>query len=100
MQDLEGLAAAAAANSADKINELVPRANARLQEEIAELKQQLAQSKAQSSDDGKVHALEDELHSLQEDKETVSCDLFSVSHHADHVIACLSATTIAQAHSS
>ncbi|KAI0745313.1 hypothetical protein C8Q76DRAFT_806678 [Earliella scabrosa] len=71
--DLEGLAAAAASNSRDKISELVPRANARLQEEIAELKQQLAEAKAKSS--GGANALEDELHSLQLDRETLQQSL-------------------------
>ncbi|KAI0743950.1 hypothetical protein C8Q80DRAFT_1220751 [Daedaleopsis nitida] len=58
--DLEGLAATAASNSADKISEMVPRANARLQEEVAELKQQLAQAKAMSSA-GSVSKLQQSL---------------------------------------
>ncbi|KAI1795501.1 hypothetical protein LXA43DRAFT_723290 [Ganoderma leucocontextum] len=71
--DLEGLAAAAASNSTDKLGELAPRANAeraKLQEELTELRQQLAQAQAATPSAGSsVQALEDELYSLRGDRE-------------------------------
>ena len=98
VQDLEGLAAAAANASSDKLSELAPRANSertRMQEEIAELKQQLAQSKAQSASGLDLRALEDELHSLQEDRETVG--VRSIYGIPSVVLTRPTAATVAQA---
>ncbi|TBU31589.1 hypothetical protein BD311DRAFT_98494 [Dichomitus squalens] len=80
--DLEGLAAATANNSTDKLSELAPRANAeraKLQEEITELKQQLAEARTDTSGDNGLLALQDEIRLLQEDRETVSrINLFAI----------------------